>query len=255
MITSGTAAAQSDDAVVNDNGLTCFNGYGYTLKGGDYRYTEHHEVTRANAMITTWDVTYVGANGKTLATKHMDFSASQTVPIYTLKSADGGYQEGITHNNGQWTMFRQKSANVEKQTKDFQIDQPMAADSGFNQLVQAHFDTLQSGKTLPFEFAAAGRQAVVNLKARKTGTTTFEDKPAVNFEAELDMFLVNLFVNSLKLTYSPETHRLLEYRGVGNIRNDAGEVYPVRVSYYSKMPAVAKKDGAPAAACGSVAGS
>ncbi|MDA3920668.1 MAG: hypothetical protein PF501_08315 [Salinisphaera sp.] len=255
LVTSGTAMAQPDDSHVKNNGLTCFNGYGYTLKGGDYRYTEHHQVRRVNGKITTWNVTYVGARGKILATKHLDFAASQTVPTYTLKMTGSGYQEGITHHNGQWTMFRQQSADADRRTKNFQIDQPMAADSGFNQLVQEHFQALQSGKTIPFKFAAAGRQAVVDLKAFKTGTTTFEGKPAVNFKAELDMFLVNLFVSSLKLTYSPQTHRLLEYRGIGNIQNDNGKVYPVRVSYYSKMPAIARKDGAPAASCGSVSSS
>lgn len=248
------AWAQSADTAVKDNGLTCFNGYAYTLKGGDYRYTEHHEVKRANGRITTWNVTYVGANGNTLATKHMDFTDNQTVPTYDLTMASNGYQEGITHKHDTWSMYRQDSADARKQTKTFKIDQPMAADSGFNQLVQQHFDALQAGKTVPFKFAAAGRQAVVDLKAHKTGTTTFEGKPAVNFEAELDMFLVHWFVDSLKLTYDPKTQRLLEYRGIGNIQNDQGKVYSVRVSYYNHMPEAARKDGAPAASCGSVSG-
>jgi len=258
LVASSPAWAQSGTTDVKANGTTCFNGYGYTLKGGDYRYTEHHEVKRSGGQITTWDVTYVGAGGKTVATKHMDFSASQTIPTYTMKLAKSGYEEGITHsgpgNNG-WSMFRQDSASAKKQTKAFDIDQPMAADSGFNQLVQEHFDALQSGKTLPFKFAAAGRQSVIDLKASKVGSTTFEDKPAVQFKAELDMFLVNMFVSSLDLTYDAKTQKLLEYRGIGNIQNDQGEVYPVRVSYYSQMPDVAKQDGAPAASCGAASSS
>lgn len=248
------AWAQSDDASVKDNGLTCFNGYAYTLDGDDYRYTEHHEVKRVHGRITAWNVTYVGADGKTLATKHMDFSDNQTVPTYRLTMAASGYQEGITHRHGRWTMYRQDSADSEKQTQTFRIDRPMAADSGFNQLVQQHFDALMSGRTVPFEFAAAGRQAVVDLKAQKTGRTIFEGKRAVNFEAELDMFLVHWFVDSLKLTYDPKTERLLEYRGIGNIQNSQGNVYSVRVSYYSQMPKVARNHGAPAPACGSISG-
>lgn len=254
LIVAGSASAQADNIAVKDNGLTCFNGYAYTLEGGDYRYTEHHEVKRVNGRITTWNVTYVGTDGQTVATKHMDFSDNQTVPTYDLTMADSGYQEGITHDNGSWRMYRQESTGADKQTKTFQIDRPMAADSGFNQLVQQHFDALQSGKTVPFKFAAAGRQAVVDLKAHKTGRTIFENKPAVNFKAELDMFLVHWFVDSLKLTYNPKTQRLLEYRGIGNIQNSQGNVYSVRVSYYSQMPKVAKQHGAPAAACGSISG-
>ena len=69
------------------------------------------------------------------------------------------------------------------------------------------------------------------------------------------MFLVNHLVQSLKLTYDPDTKRLVQYEGVGNIHNDAGEVYPVRVNYYDKMPTVAADNGAPAPACGSISAS
>lgn len=249
------ALAQSDTSKINDNGLTCFNGYAYTLKGGDYRYTEHHEVRRVHGRITTWNVTYVGTRGQVLANKHMDFSTNPTIPVYRMTMPKSGYEEGIRHQNGQWTMFKRESADAQTQTKSFDIDDPMAANSGFNQLVQQHFDALTSGQTVTFKFVAAGRQSVIDLKAYKTGDTTFEGRPAVNFKAELDMFLINNFVPSLKLTYDPKTERLLQYRGIGNMHNARGKVYPVRVSYYSQMPAVAKSHDAPAASCGSTASS
>ena len=247
--------AQPENEAGGSNGQSCFNGYAYTLEGGDYRYTEHHELSRQAGKITDWDVTYVGRDGQVVATKHMDFSASQTVPVYEMKMPASGYLEGISHDDGTWTMYKRDSANADRQTKTFTIDPPMAADSGFNQLVRNRFDALQSGRTVKFKFAAAGRQSVIDLKASKTGTTTFEDQPAVVFTAKLDMFLVNHLVQSLKLTYDPDTKRLVQYEGIGNIHNDAGEVYPVRVSYYDEMPAVAKEHGAPALACGSISAS
>lgn len=246
------AAFAAERNAVNDNGITCFNGYAYTLKGGQYRYTEHHEQTRVNGRITTWNVTYVGSKGRVIATKHMDFSANPTVPTYILKMPASGYVEGIRHQDTTWTMFRRESAHASLQTKEFAIDPPMAADSGFNALVQTHFQALENGRSIAFKFVAAGRQSVINLKAFKIGTTTFEGRNAVVFKAELDMFLVHLFVSSLKLTYDPHTERLLEYRGIGNMHNTKGKVYPVRVSYYTHMPEVARKHGAPAAHCGSV---
>ncbi|RJS93747.1 hypothetical protein D3260_06680 [Salinisphaera sp. Q1T1-3] len=249
---SGSVFAQSDATRVQNNGQTCFNGYGYTLKGGDYRYTEHHEVSRRNGRITDWNVTYVGRQGQVIARKHMDFSTNPTVPVYEMTVPRTGYEEGIRHQGDTWTMFKRASADAKPQTQNFTIDPPMAADSGFNQLVQQNFSALTSGKTVHFKFAAAGRLSVIDLKASQTGTPTFEGRPAVQFTAKLDMFLVNRFVQSLKLTYDPDTKRLLEYEGIGNIPDDDGDVYPVRVSYYSDMPQVARQHDAPAAACGSV---
>lgn len=234
---------------VNDNGLTCFNGYAYDAKSGDYRYTEHDRVRRVNGRITTWDMTYIGRNGQLLGRKHMDFSANPTVPVYTLTMAGSGYEEGIRHTQHGWTMFRRQAAGKPVQSRAFSITPPMAGDSGFNALVQAHFDELQNGEVLHFKFVAAGRQSVLDLKAQKTGDTTYAGQPAVQFKAELDMFLINLFVGSLKLTYDPNSHRLLQYQGIGNLRNAHGHVYAVRVNYQVSMPPVARQHGAPAPGC------
>lgn len=245
-----SALAQPKDAK-SDAGKRCFNGYAYTLQGDQYRYTEHHEQQRSNGHITRWDVAYIGANGKQIAAKHLQFGTSSTVPTYTLEIAADGYREGIRRDGDHWLMFRQNNADASEQTKAFTIEAPMAADSGFDMLVRENFDKLSAGNTVAFKFVAAGRQAVIKLRASKTGSTEFEGKKAVVFDAELDMFLVNFFVDSLKLTYDPDSKRLLEYRGIGNMHDDAGEVYPVRVAYASEMPEVAEKAGAPAPACGS----
>ncbi|MES1926709.1 hypothetical protein [Salinisphaera sp. T31B1] len=248
LLSAGVPIAHAQPA----DDMRCFNGYAYTLDGGDYRYTEHHEQHLSAGKIQTWDVTYVGRKGQTIATKHMDFTANDTVPTYTLDIPADGYREGIRRDGDDWIMYRQESADSDEQTKSFKIQPPMAADSGFNALVQQNFTALEQGNTIAFRFAAAGRQAVINLKASKTGTTTFEDKPAVVFDAELDMFLVNFFVDSLKLTYDPDSKRLLEYRGIGNMHDASGKVYPVRVTYASELPDVARANGAPADGCGAL---
>ena len=47
----------------------------------------------------------------------------------------------------------------------FQHRRPMAANTGFNPLVQPHFNALKGGRTFTFRFVAAGRQSVLDLKA------------------------------------------------------------------------------------------
>lgn len=222
----------------------CFNGYGYTLDGGELRYIEHHEQVLVDGAPLRWDVTYYDTQGNVVATKHLDFSDHGTVPVYTFKIPADGYVEGITHEDG-WTMFRREGRQAERESEGFEITMPMAADSGFHPLVQRHFEELMAGETVEFEFAVSGRQSVLDLRAEKVGTTTFEGEPAVVLRAELDMFLINFFVDPLLLTYDPQSKRLLEYRGIGNLHNAQGEVYPVRVSYYSEMPTALRGSGVP----------
>lgn len=245
----GAAQATAVRDPVQPDGMSCFNGYAYALESGDYRYTAHNEQTRHNGQLTDWTVTYVGRDGQVIARKQLDFSDNQTVPSYSLSIPRSGYREGITYTDDQWLMVRREKAEADIERKSFELDPPIAGDSGFNNLVKKHFSELQSGKTVKFSFVAAGRQSVLDLKASKSGTTTFHGQEAVVFKAELDMFLVHYFVGSLKLTYNPDTKRLLEYRGIGNIHNTDGDTYPVRVDYDPTMPTIAKKHQAPAARC------
>lgn len=237
VVLSGAVHAQAQPEQTTRH---CFNGYAYTLDSGEFRYVEHHEQVLADGQPIRWLVTYYGPQGHVIATKDMHFKADDTVPAYKFRIPADHYVEGITQQDGRWTMFRREGKNASRETESFEITKLMAADSGFHPLVQKHFAQLMAGETVEFRFAVAGNQSVVSMTAEKVDTTTFEGDPAVVFRAALDMFLIDWFVDPLLLTYDPQTKRLLEYRGIGNIHNAKGEVYPVRVSYYTDVPEVAE---------------
>src|SRR3546814_4984440 len=72
-----------------------------------------------------------------------------------------------------------------------------------------------------------------HFRARRIADTIFESRPAVRFRVEPDS-LLRWFVEPLELTYDPQQHELLEYRGVANIPNPAsGKPYIARIAYYS----------------------
>lgn len=226
---SGAAAANSP--------RECFTGYASNLESGAFVYTEHHQRTYKNGRPVEWQVTYRTPEGEVMARKTLDFSANRFVPTYQLKIPDEGYREGIERTEeGGWRMFRRETTNAARDTRSFKVNKNTAADSGFDPFVKGHLNTLMTGETVTFSFGVAGRQSVVDMKARRIDDTTFEGERAVQFKASLDMFLVNWFVDSIKLTYDPDTRALLEYRGISNMHNEAGDTYPVRVSYYSEPP-------------------
>lgn len=238
------ALTLTTSAAAENTSTRCFNGYGYALDGGKLRYIEHHTQHLVNGKPVKWRVVYYDPQGHVIATKHMDFTDSDTVPVYTFRIPSEGYVEGITHTGG-WTMFRRQGADAQRETQTFDITPPMAADSGFDRLVKKQFGKLMAGKTVQFKFAVAGNLSAYDMKAKKVDTTTFEGKKAVVFRVELDSFFLHFFAKPLLLTYDPKTQRLLEYRGIGNMHNAQGEVYPVRVSYYSETPPAAKGSDVP----------
>lgn len=243
--TSAGAVASSVGHTPTKN---CFNGYAYSQDGATLLYTEHHEQTIKDGRPIKWTVVYRAADaqimgaaqGAVVARKQFDFSANPTVPVYTLDLPGSGYREGIRHDSSQpnagWRMIRRKSKNAPIESKHFTYKPPMAADSGFDPFVRAYFKALMAGKTVKFKFVAAGRLDVIGLRAYKTGDTQFAGKPAVEFKAELDS-LLRFVVNSLIMTYDPHSKTLLQYAGVSNLHNSAGDTFPVVIKYLDQPPA------------------
>lgn len=213
----------------------CFIGYAYHLDTDDFAYTETHHQTLKNGQPVIWKITYRDPQGNMIAVKSMRFKAHPFVPVYRLEIRAEGYVEGIRHDGG-WVMYRREHTGANVETKAFAIDTPMAGDSGFAPFVQTHFDALMAGQTLAFSFVVAGRLDAIDMQASRIQDTTFEGEAAVQFKVELDSWLLNLFVNPIILVYSPDTQRLLEYRGISNMHGADGQPYPVRVSYYSQPP-------------------
>lgn len=229
LATSSVAFAQMD--------RHCFTGYAYHLDSGEFAYTEHHEQIREDGRAIDWRVTYRAPDGEVIATKTMDFSHDRFVPEFELRHVDSGDMEGIRREgDDDWRMVERDGPESETRVEPFAVGPDTAADSGFHPFVQAHFQRLLAGDTLRFRFAVAGSLKVLDMRARRIDGTTFEGEPAVRLRAELDMFLINWFVDGLVLTYDPEDRRLLEYRGISNMQDAEGERYPVRVSYYSEKP-------------------
>jgi len=232
-----------------DSERRCFNGYAYHLDSGEFRYIEHHDQVLEDGKATDWRVIYYRPNGEVMARKRLSFEAHPFVPAYTLRLLSHGDLEGIRRTDGAWTMIERDGEDGMLNEQGFEITPPIAGDSGFHPFVQAHFERLIAGETLRFDFVVAGRLDKIDMKASRIEDTRFEGERAVQFRAELDMWVINWFVDPLELVYDPENRALLEYRGISNMRNADGDPFPVRVSYYSEPPPEARDAGVPAV-CG-----
>jgi hypothetical protein len=159
------------------------------------------------------------------------------VPVYRLDLADG-YAEGIEHvGEGAATLFKRAAADAPLVRAQVRLREPRAADSGFNALLQAHFDALQRGETLAFTFIAAGRLDGYRFRARRVGEAPFEGHPALQLRVEPDS-LLRVVVDPLLLTYEVASRRLREYRGPSNIHDPAsGEAWRVRIVFSEQPPA------------------
>lgn len=218
-----------------------FYGYAYDLKSNAYLYTEVHEQKAVGERWTGGVITYYWPDGSRMGRKTLDFGKDEFVPLFKLDQ-DYGYSEGISAAGESLELFRQKSRTDKVERESVGRKDNMAADSGFHSFLRAHFPQLMQGEIVPLVLAVPGDLDTYKFRGRKVADVQFEGKPAVQIRVEADSALVRMVAPSLELVYEPRERKLLEYRGPSNIHNPkTGDIYNVRIAYYSTPPADAPK--------------
>ncbi|MEQ1438523.1 hypothetical protein AAG565_04100 [Fontimonas sp. SYSU GA230001] len=215
-----------------------FYGYAFDLKTDRHLYTEVHEQRIDDGRWTGGSIRYYWPDGRLLGVKSLDFSADPYIPTYRLDLPEQGYTEAITAVGDKIRLERRGQAGARLESASVKHEGAMCADSGFHGLIVSSFDALLAGQPLNFRLVVAGSLDAFRFRARRIGDTRFEDRPAVRFLVEPDSFL-RLLVDPLEMVYDPQRRRLLEYRGVSNIRDPAtGQLFVTRIAYYSEPPKV-----------------
>ncbi|MFZ4499032.1 MAG: hypothetical protein ACOYMX_04950 [Burkholderiales bacterium] len=222
-----------------------FYGYATQLDTGKYLYTELHEQELEGGKVQTATISYFDVAGKLVSRKTLDYRQNRTIPIFRAESLEQGYVEALRGISGGKLDLLKVTRERGEESKQLSVPKgQVAADSGFNHLVQDNLPKLLAGETVQFHPVVAGGLDVYHFRAKKVGDETFEGAPAALLRVEADS-LLRLIAPALDLLYDPSTRRLLEYRGVSNILDPAtGKVYKkVRISYSAKPPAEAKAPG------------
>jgi hypothetical protein len=220
-------------------GVLKLRGYAYDQATGKFLYTELHEQRLQGDRWLGGTIDFYAPDGRRIGHKTLDFSADPHVPVYHLElTSKGGYMESIIAVTADSIeMAKQAHGESKVETETLKRRGPMAADSGFHTFLRDHFEELMAGQTVAFSFAVAGNLDSYKFRAKKTGDTTFEGRPAVTLRVEPDS-LLRFMVDPLELIYEPKARKLVEYRGVSNVHDEgSGKPYNVRIVYPSARPA------------------
>jgi hypothetical protein len=219
-----------------------FHGYATNMENGKYLYTELHEQEVENGQVQTAAISYFDAAGKLVSRKTLDYRKNRTIPVFRAETPEQGYVEALRAVSAGKLDLLKVTREKGEQAKALDIPKgQVAADSGFNHLIQDNLPRILAGETVQFHLVVAGNLDVYHFRARKIGEERFEAAPAALLRVEPDS-LLRFLVDPLDLLYDPSTRRLLEYRGVSNILDPAtSKVYKkVRIRYSSTPPAEAR---------------
>lgn len=219
-----------------------FYGHAYDLDSGKYLYTEVHEPVFEGGREVSSTIRYYAVDGSLLGSKPLDYRNDPYVPTFRLSLVKEGYVEAITANGATVEMLKIDGKGKPEKRKSIKKDGLMAADSGFNHLLQDKLPSLIAGETLGFRFTVAGQLDSYKFRARKVGEGSFEGKTGVKLLVQADS-LLRYLAPDLQLLYDPATLKLLEYRGISNLHDPAtGKAYMARIAYTSVPPPDAPKN-------------
>jgi len=204
-------------------------GRAYATADGRLLYRETHWLqgpTSAQSRL----VLYRCSDGRPFARKWMTPQGNPQTPDFMLDDGRDGYQEGVRGSSG----ARQVSVRVSAQAPTFSraiaIPPGAVVDAGFDAAVRRHWDALQAGQSVAFQFLLPSRQRLVPLKLQRTGAVTWQGQPAEQLQMKLDAWF-GFAVPAVTLIYATADQRLLQFTGTGNVRDDKGRYPDVRVEF------------------------
>lgn len=204
-------------------------GRAYATADGRLLYRETHWLqgpTSAQSRL----VLYRCSDGRPFARKWMTPQGNPQTPDFMLDDGRDGYQEGVRGTSGARLVSVRASAQAPTFSRAIAIPPGAVVDAGFDAAVRRHWDALQAGQSVAFQFLLPSRQRLVPLKLQRTGSVTWQGQPAEQLQMKLDAWF-GFAVPAVTLIYATADQRLLQFTGTGNVRDDKGRYPDVRVEF------------------------
>jgi hypothetical protein len=227
IIMAALAAAPSMD----DGVRTAYDGRAVDRKTGTHLYTERHEEIMVDGKRVGLRSDYIGHDGRTWATRVVDFSKDAFAPDLRFEDLRTG-SVLRSEKRGDSVHFTSRDGRTSPpETQSLLIPEPAVIDAGFNNFVQHHWDVLASGRRLSFYFGAPFDMDYYRFRVSRTGERQEGDRRFMVVTLEIDDFVLRLFLEPIVLTYDMSARRLVSYEGISNLQNEQGTSFDVRITY------------------------
>lgn len=237
---AATATMPVPKFVVHQNAhVRMFRAYVQKLTSGKYLYTQVHTRHFQGKLWSGGEVDYYAPDGRLVAHKVLRFSGRSDVPVYRFDMEKLHFAEGVSGVSAQHVkVFTQTRDDPAPRRAAVDRDENMVADrSGVERFIQQHFGELMKGDKVVNRVSPPDL-SVDEVKIKRLKDGKVNGKTVVRFKLEAASLLHVFFGQPQFFSFDPKTHRLVEYRGLSELRNPkTGKAYRVRVQYGGKAPA------------------
>ncbi len=208
-----------------------YEGNAVDLETGEPVYREYHtEILEGDTRVGMRSV-YRNPEGNVLARREVDFRKNPFVPDFTLIDERDGYTEGAEVRGDSVRLSLRKNRDSEMSSTTLLIPPPAVVDAGFNNYVQARWESIAQGEKQYFNFGAPFAQDYYGFRVYKEAEIVRDGRRMMVVHLDIDNFIIRLFLDPIVLTYDMTARRLVSYEGISNINNDEGKSYFVRITY------------------------
>jgi hypothetical protein len=215
-----------------------YEGIAYVHGTARIAYRETHWLFERDATHQRL-VLYRCADGTPFGRKWLREAPSAVAPDFDYEDARDGYREGVRTERGTRWVFVREHAGAALKTRPLPASADGVLDAGFDAFVREHWRDLAAGRAPHLNFLIPSRFEYLPFALTGVHDTTLDGEPT----RECKMRLAGWYgfaVPGIDLTYGRDG-RLMEFDGVGNVRDAAGKSQTVRIVF----PAAAVESDVP----------
>lgn len=206
----------------------------YARADGQLRYTETHWRYQDGGV---WQhLVLYGCPGEAavFARKRLRESPSAEAPDFDFQDARDGYREGVRSRKdlreGQREVYVQAKAGSAMDTRIVAIPPGAVLDAGFDHFVRAHWPALSAGGSAEVPFLIPSRFDFLDFKIADARDAQAEGEPVRRLRMKFAAWW-GFALPSIELAYTRDGRRLVEFQGLGTIRDAQGRNQDVRIVF------------------------
>lgn len=204
---------------------------GEALVDGKKVYDEFHTAELEGKKIISSTTEYKDPSGKVLGILTNNYSKSLNAPEHTMIDPVHKNKHGLRYDGDTLILFNQENGEKEetkKLDKDDLKGKLVVGGQGLHYYLVANMEDVIKKGDLALKFLIPGRLDAYNFYLKVVS----KSEENVQFEIEIDNWLLKLFAPKLKLIYQRKNPRLLKYSGLSNIKDKKKDMMNVTLQYF-----------------------
>jgi hypothetical protein len=176
-------------------------------------------------------VIYKAPDGRVLAEKILDYSASDLQPQLTQKNFACGESIGVSHAEDALKVSYRADQQDAVKTGELERENELVIDAGFDNMVRKHWERVTAGDPLTFDYLVPSRFASYSFRLRNVDCSDNAVEGGECFLIEPASWWLRMLVDPVSLTYEGKSRRLLEFKGLGNVAGADCKYPQVKIRY------------------------